>query len=231
MAGLALWLVPAPIMAGELASDRQADRSSVTIIGDLMQRIRDKVISDPSLPPASSPFPPHATLLSGLKADDGTDNGKRDELWSKALRVVSGWRKAGQHLSSTPISEVETRVESLVTRGWYFQILVLALELTEPLLKLNELARQTLLPETIKAAPPYFPHVSLLYSDATVEQARGLISELKKEDDGTFMPKSICFTHLELWDCNGDVGRWHRLERVGLAQVPLEGDSDKIGNS
>lgn len=99
-AGLALWLIPEPT-------------ASTQLLETLQRRLAQTTDT------ASAPFPPHATLLSGLE-------GHSQEIWSQAGKIVTAWknqplqqnadhRDAGQEV-------IECRLLDAVTKGWYFQV-------------------------------------------------------------------------------------------------------------
>lgn len=116
---------------------------------------------------------------------------------------------------------------------------MLALDKTAPLLRLYDCARSTLDVQadgtTLRERPPYFPHISLLYSEISAEEAQQRIDQLKSAgslvtlghgvqvtntgfgDDHIQPLESVRFTRLELWDCNGDVSSWKKLEGMDIA--------------
>lgn len=84
--------------------------------------------------------------------------------------------------------------------------------------------------------PAYFPHASLLYSPMTEQEAKARIAKMEEERIfkrsknaageervafGTQAGKGINHLDLvavELWDSNGSVGEWKKLETICLAQ-------------
>lgn len=85
--------------------------------------------------------------------------------------------------------------------------------------------------------PPYFPHASLLYSPLSAHEAKARISRM--QDEGIFKRSKnssgedrvvfgaekgegierLDLVAVELWDSNGSVGEWKRLERIELTQL------------
>lgn len=87
--------------------------------------------------------------------------------------------------------------------------------------------------------PPYFPHCSLLYGHLSTEQAQETIHSLKRGktplyrefDDGIAFGSSnfnnepinqIELGAVELWNTNGSVGEWKRVERLSLSDLAIK---------
>ncbi|CAO1615778.1 unnamed protein product [Parajaminaea phylloscopi] len=211
--GYALWLVP------------DSNDPSTDILRGWQEELRTTIDT------ASASFPPHATLLSGLSADPSA-------IWEQTQQVMDSWRRQGQR-------QVKCRLQDLVTNGLYFQCIVLALEKSEALVELYGQAREVCdkrsqgregeVDTSLRSRPPYFPHVSLVYAHIDRAEAQTRIDAIKKGRsvvsvaDGSQIelhPVSgrqqqqpvldVVFTKVQLWDCNGEVSTWHKLDSLAL---------------
>ncbi|CEH12843.1 RNA ligase/cyclic nucleotide phosphodiesterase [Ceraceosorus bombacis] len=202
--GLSLWFVPSS--------------SQATTLSSLQQHL-----SSLPGPRTSAPFEPHVTLLSGVgqQADDA------DSVWDKLQESIKVTRKHDDVVNFT------CPIINAVTRGMYFQCVLLQLDIPETLLRLNlDLAKAFDKPQSA----PYFPHASLIYGDMTLDQAESHIAQLRESgwvSTGANAHASTCsvgdpkvakedrLTHLqlvsiELWDTNGPVQDWKRLRSAKI---------------
>lgn len=215
-AGLALWLIPtSPTQASSLLQDE---------INTLTSRTSG----------ASAPFEPHATLLSGL---DVERDGSAQEVWEVFLEALRSWKQ--QRLEEDDSKAIVCSLRPPTTRGFYFQCLVLPLEPTAELVSLNQAvaaafdARRASLDtdQGTKARPPYFPHVSLLYADLSVDEAQTEIARMQERGEWSRLAEDLSqgeesriefrgsssraieevgFGRIELWNCTGPVSEWKR---------------------
>lgn len=65
----------------------------------------------------SAPFPPHATLLSGLSVEK---HGQVDAIWAKAQAMLAAWRKG--RAESVDATTLDVPFDSLKSNGTYFQV-------------------------------------------------------------------------------------------------------------
>jgi len=103
------------------------------------------------------------------------------------------------------------------------QNILISLESTKPLGTLNDVFKKAFSQDS---QPPYFPHLSLLYSDLSGTEAQKIIEVM--EQDGTWKEEApgcwfgrekirdVQFEEIELWDCNGPVGDWKKLNSMKL---------------
>ena len=108
---------------------------------------------------------------------------------------------------------------------YVLQCILLALESRQPLMSFNAQMRKTF---SLHAQPDYFAHCSLLYAPLSSEEAKEQIQVMKKEGVFSGSKAHVSFgkgvnkmTHItlgavELWDSNGPVEKWKKLERVEL---------------
>lgn len=92
---------------------------------------------------------------------------------------------------------------------------------------LNEAMRRAF--SVDESEPSYFPHCSLVYADLDEEQADAQIAVMKSQ--GVFKREQgragITLDHMdhitlhavELWDSNGAVGEWRKLEEYVFSEV------------
>ena len=129
-------------------------------------------------------FPPHVTLLGGLP--------------DEAEGVVAFACRLAGSMAPVPVRLVSARV-----RDEYFRRLVLEAESTPPLMEAREGALRAL----EMTAPPYEPHLSLLYGWARVREA----------DTGVDLPLELTCRHFAVWRTEGTVENWRPLGSAELA--------------
>jgi hypothetical protein len=105
------------------------------------------------------------------------------------------------------------------------QCVLLALEKDPQLLSLNDKMRETF---SLQDQPEFFPHCSLLYAPLSEEEAKKQILDMQANGVVSGEQGSILFGRgkermgkvtlgaIELWDSNGPVEKWKKLERVEL---------------
>ncbi|KAL9932543.1 hypothetical protein V8E36_008660 [Tilletia maclaganii] len=208
MAGLALWLVPAP--------------AQVPIIKDIQTLLRDDH-------PTSPIFEPHVTLLSGLDpAKHG--GGEVATIWERTLADVASWRKTREG-GGGEMGSLDVKLQEVTTRGWFFQCILAALHKDTSLLDLNSRLRKTFDLDAVQ--PPFFPHLSLLYGDLDEKQANETIAKFQarnifrptsdgvaigRPDDGdkASSVETLQMVNVELWDCSGKPEEWSKLHSLQL---------------
>jgi Cyclic phosphodiesterase-like protein len=217
-AGLSLWL-------------QTTNQVQLKAIGDVMQDLRQHCPagSTDERSPNAPDFEAHATLLAGLKEEDGSP----DQIWSRVQEAVRAWA-ASRKSTAGKGAGVNCKLPEVTTRGFFFQCVLAALEDEPSLIDLNKTMRKTFKKES---QPAYFPHVSLLYADIGEDGAREEIARLRKaglwevlqpsaegqsrailgtEGNGAKPITSVHFTKLSLWDTNGPVAAWKKLEEMDL---------------
>ncbi|KAJ1031466.1 hypothetical protein NDA13_001859 [Ustilago tritici] len=213
--GLALWLVPSP------------DSAFTAAVKEESSKLR---AANPET--SSKEVSVHATLLAGL----GDRDISGDRLRDVTQQAVEQWRKE---------REVEegfgfcVGFEDVVTRGSYFQCILIALQKDPHLLRLNQIARglvdKHFQPPPNAAKPSeYFPHISLLYSSISTQEAHDQINQMKKE--GVFedlvektlgqeeQGKGISFRNfgevefvaVDVYDCTARPEEWVKLHSIPL---------------
>ncbi|SPO36812.1 uncharacterized protein PSFLO_02283 [Pseudozyma flocculosa] len=162
--------------------------------------------------PDAPRFDCHATLLAGIHSDRGAQSTlDTSALVSKAQTAIEAWREAGYR------SALKCQLEDVTTRGIYFQA---------NLLSLNSHMRTAF---DLTSQSPFFPHISLLYSDIGAHEAKRQIDTMEQRGtfsrhqtgDGhnaiTFAGLShVEFVAIDLYDCNGPPDQWKRLHSIPL---------------
>ncbi len=151
-------------------------------------------------------FEPHATLLAGLNDAPTEENASR--IWAKVQSAVQAWRNGAVSCEGSE-AKLDCGVASITTRGMFFQCVLLALQPVEPLLRLNAAMRDAF---ALQGQPTYFPHVSLLYGQ--IDEAT--TQELIKRAEESNKLESITFDRLSLWDTNGKVEQWRKLQEMRI---------------
>lgn len=103
---------------------------------------------------------------------------------------------------------------------------MISLDPTKRLLSLNEAFRKAFDQDH---QPEYFPHLSLLYSDLSGEEAQKIIDRMEKDgvwerklDQGCWFGSKddrfdkVLLKEVQLWDCNGKVEEWKLLNRMRI---------------
>ena len=168
MATLMTWFVPAPGAERDLL---------ITTIGTLAATC------------ASSPFPPHVTIVPMYDSDTAA-----------ALRTLESLT-AGQR-------PFDVTFEALGQEQTYFRSLYLRAAPSEPLTTAHAAGLRAWALED----PPYMPHLSLLYRDLTPEQKVPLLAAVRIP-----LPLTVRFDAAELW-IHGQrgVSAWRPAARVPL---------------
>ena len=99
-AGLSLWLV-------------SAKDDEVRILDTEMKALREANATT-----CSAPFPPHVTLVAGLKEEQGWS---AEKTWQAFERSMAQWRR-----ESGARGPLECSLEAVTTRAMYFQVSLLA---------------------------------------------------------------------------------------------------------
>jgi hypothetical protein len=142
---------------------------------------------------AAPVFPPHVTIVPSHDSDTDTDTAVR------TLRSVT----AG-------LGSFEVTFPALGHEQTYFRSLYLRAAPAAPLTAAHDAGLRA----WALQAPPYMPHLSLLYSDHTPEQKEPMLAAIEIP-----LPLTVRFDAAELWihDQLGVAGwRW-------AARVPLDG--------
>jgi 2'-5' RNA ligase len=161
-AGISLWLVP-----DEPERDRLAG-----LIADLARRFE------------ASAFPPHVTLLSGLRTREG-----------EAIR-----RGAEMCRALEPIHLRASRIE---TRPSHFRCLALRVEETLGLLTTRA---QAAISFDHPEEDAYEPHLTLLYAEPRLGAEAAALAEVKDA-----VPVRFGVNRLEVWRTTGPVTEWKAL--------------------
>nr|CDI55395.1 uncharacterized protein BN887_02993 [Melanopsichium pennsylvanicum 4] len=218
--GYALWLVPS---FASPAFDAISEESENLVVAN----------EDASAEEVS----PHATLIAGLGDRDIT----LERLIEVTEQAVRCWRKemGRKDLVEEDTGFVDFVPEGLevdfadvVTRGSYFQCILIALEKSTPLLRLNQITRKLVdqnfpAPPDSPSPPEYFPHMSLLYASLSESEAQDQIDQMWKKgfitrresDKPGILFKEVYGAHLtsvEVYDCNGPPGDWKQLHSIPL---------------
>lgn len=159
--GASLWLVP----------DEPVRASLAATIEDLARRL------------GTTPFPPHVTLLSGMRAREGD--------------VV---RRAGEMCRA--LEPMRLRASKVEASASFFRCLALRVEETLGLLTAHAQAGMTFAPPDA----PYEPHLSLVYGALDDAARAALVPELRQG-----LPVAFGVNSLEVWRTSGPVGDWKRL--------------------
>ncbi|CAO1634155.1 unnamed protein product [Sympodiomycopsis kandeliae] len=196
--GLALWLTP-------------SDPANASILSKQIELLSAKFQAFQ----ASVPFPPHVTLTSSLQQDGGS---AVDETWNFILETLRSWNQ--QNVCEIPSSGMIAPLCDMVTRGSFYQCVLILVEKVPALLALNRLIREALGQDLKKK---YEPHISLLYSEMTTIEAAACIESIKTDGLASVDPwftlhglHQITLDTLELWDCSGPVNAWIKLRSTKL---------------
>lgn len=106
-AGLSLWLVP--------ASDADSSTPQHSVLKHEMGALRSANAGSPA-------FEPHATLLAGLKGEDGWTAGK---IWPVFKDGLQKWRKEQNEAAESAEGKekwMEVGLRDVTTRGFYWQV-------------------------------------------------------------------------------------------------------------
>jgi 2'-5' RNA ligase len=142
---------------------------------------------------AAPAFPPHVTIVPGHDSNHGAAAAVR------ALRSVT----AG-------LRPFEVTFPAFGHEQTYFRSLYLRAAPSAPLAAAHEAGLRA----WALQAPPYMPHLSLLYSDLTPEQKEPLLAAIEIP-----LPLIVRFDAAELWiEGRHGVGGWRPA-----ARVPLDG--------
>ncbi len=140
-------------------------------------------------------FPPHLTLLSGIKFDEAT--------------VVEQVR-----LLAASLQPLTIELEEVDAGKTYFQALFVRAKQTSELMAANHLAQQ----HCHRHKPIFTPHASLAYGDltpATAAHIKYVFAEQIAATRCTFTTHS-----LDLWNTRGPLETWHHIKRFPLTNTP-----------
>ena len=138
---------------------------------------------------SSPPFIPHITLLGQLDMEEEVVRRKFFELSTAANQMTLG-------------------LGEIVYQDVFFRSIVYHVEETETLMELNQMARSKFRRDS---DPPFFPHLSLLYSHEGEAAKRHAINTR-----GITGPSSIIISRLELVHTLGRVEDWETILRLNI---------------
>jgi hypothetical protein len=160
--GVSLWLMPEDDARDQLAG--------------LITRLSERF--------STPPFPPHVTLLPGIR-------GREDDLLAASAALATDLRPFPVRLGG-----VEGRDEP-------FRCLFVAAMPDEPLVAAHAAASRNFGREP---DPAFLPHLSLVYGTLPPETKWPLAMELESA-----VPRSIEATRLHVWRTEGPVGDWREV--------------------
>lgn len=146
--------------------------------------------------PGSPTFAPHVTLLTGL----GVDERPLEELVKELKRTLAEW-------SSEPMMELS--LDAPRAGRIFFQAVTQPVRPHAQLLDLRERLEVTLNKPT-PVDRPYYPHLSLLYSDKPFSELEEIAGELVQHGTTVRMVE-VTVVHVQ-----GPVEEWREVARVGL---------------
>ncbi|SPO32375.1 uncharacterized protein UTRI_02932 [Ustilago trichophora] len=203
--GFALWLVPS------------SSSSFSAVVKEEMVKLRNR-----NQGVASAEFGIHATLLAGL--GDRKISGQR--LEEVAREAIAQWRQEEGLIEGKGF---KVNLEDVTTRGSYFQCILITLQKSTPLLRLNSITQslvdQNFPPPSPAADSDYFPHISLLYASLSTSQAESQIKDMHIH--GVFQTNppnginfrgftEVTFVAVDVYDCTGKPEDWRKLYSIPL---------------
>lgn len=137
-------------------------------------------------------FPPHVTLLGGLK-------GAIPELTIRARLVAE------------QLGPYDLALGRLDYLDEYYRCLFVRILETEPVLRANDIARRVF---GRLGGPAYMPHLSLLYGDFTPDAKESIIKRI-----GTSLDYRFLATELYLYSTSGETSTWRNCGKFELART------------
>ncbi|MEJ2114977.1 MAG: hypothetical protein P8X88_02770 [Gammaproteobacteria bacterium] len=163
-----LWLRPTQLQIDELTK----------IISMLAHRYRRAV------------FPPHITLLSGIKTNLGT-------ITKVCEQIIE------------PFPALNIKLDNIAYTDEYFRNLYILAKPEEPLMSLYEDIKKQL---NCNSSNIFMPHVSLLYGNLNIKQQRLLSKELTNS-----YPKVFSCERVDIYNSTGKESEWYLVDSFDFA--------------
>lgn len=178
-------------------------------------RLKDLITTLASETPGCLPFDPHLTLIS----DDQVPQIPLDQVIKLISDSVKSWKSA-----SSQDDQLELKFQKIQSGELFYQCVLVAVVPSDPLLRLNTLLRESLVPTAEERAglSKYFPHFSIVYGDLGKDQKESLVERVKHSLTGMdgFKTKEILVVRT-----SGPSTGWVKLAKISLE----DGSSEKTG--
>lgn len=140
-------------------------------------------------------FEPHITLLGSISQT-------KKEVIEKARQLCLGQKPF-------PIT-----LQTVDYQDFFFRALYIQAQITEPLLKMHNQAKELF---NMQHIPPYMPHLSLLYGNYSLKIKKEIIKKIGKDQNAKWVVSSI---HIDKE--GGDPTTWHRVQEFPLNDTGSE---------
>lgn len=175
-------------------------------------RLKELIGTLASETPGCLPFDPHLTLIS----DDQVPRIPLDQVLKKVSESVTQWNR-----SRSDKQTFELKFQKIQSGEQFYQCVLIAVVPSESLLRLNNLLRESLVPNSSERAvlSDYFPHLSIVYGDLSSEQKDQLVERVKValDDMHGFEPMEITVVQT-----SGPSSDWVQLAKISLHDGKVE---------